>query len=76
MGSVHSHGCSNASEEGLLWQLQGHCWERHMDLDLALKYTVKAGLAFYVHASVDCRPADAYSECLVVVWWFVSVLQY
>lgn len=33
----------------------GHCWERHANLDLALKNTMKVVLAFYVRASVDCR---------------------
>lgn len=55
---------------------KGHCWERHTSLDLALEDTVKAALAFYVRASVGCRAADAYGECLIVVWWFIFVLQY
>lgn len=45
---------------------KGHCWERDTNLDLALEDTVKVVLEFYVRASVDCRAADAYGECL----WF------
>jgi len=32
-------------------------------------------LHFYLHADVDCRVADAYGECLILVRWFISPLQ-
>lgn len=53
----------------------GLCWDRHTNLDLALKDIVKVVLAFYVRASVGCRAADAYGERLIVFWWFISFLQ-